>query len=140
MRENKEKAQPMWPAIVKAKCPKCRVGDIYANPIYSLSGQKMHINCPHCGLTYEREPGYFYAAMYVSYAFIVAELITLAVGTSILTGSDNPWLYIIILLGVVGLLAPFNMRYSRVILLHWLTPGLYYHPESSKPSSLKSTP
>ncbi len=82
-------------------------------------------------MTYEREPGYFYGAMYVSYAFVVAELITLAVGTYLLTGSNNPWLYVGILLGVVGLLAPFNLRYSKVILLHWLTPGLHYHPELS---------
>ena len=126
-----EKGLAMWPAIVHAKCPKCRVGDIYASPMYSLGGQKMHTKCPHCGMAYEREPGYFYGAMYVSYAFIVAELVTLAVGTSVLTGSDNPWLYVIILSGVVGLLAPFNLRYSRVILLHWLTPGLHYHPELS---------
>lgn len=121
----------MWPAIVHAKCPRCRVGDIYVGSIYSFSGQKMHTKCPHCGMTYEREPGYFYGAMYVSYAFVVAELITLAVGTYLLTGSDNPWLYVGILLGVVGLLAPFNLRYSKVILLHWLTPGLHYHPELS---------
>lgn len=131
MEKSQEKKMAMWPAIAKAKCPKCRVGDIYENPVYSLSGQKMHVNCPHCGMTYEQEPGYFYGAMYVSYAFIVAELVTLAIGTSVLTDSDNPWLYIIVLLSVVGLLAPFNMRYSRVILLHWLTPGLYYHPELS---------
>jgi uncharacterized protein (DUF983 family) len=131
MEKSQERKLAMWPAIVKAKCPKCRVGDIYEKPVYSLSGQKMHVNCPHCGMTYEREPGYFYGAMYVSYAFIVAELVALAIGTSVLTGSDNPWLYIMVLLGVVGLLAPFNMRYSRVILLHWLTPGLHYHPELS---------
>ncbi len=122
----------MWPAILKAKCPKCRVGNLYANPTYSLNGQKMLTNCPHCGMVYEREPGYFYGAMYVSYAFIVAELVTLAVATSVLTGSHNPWVYVVILLTVVGLLAPFNMRYSRVVLMHWLTPGLRYHPELSK--------
>jgi uncharacterized protein (DUF983 family) len=131
MEKIKEKKLTMWPAIVHAKCPKCRVGDIYASPMYRLGGQKMHPKCPHCGMTYEREPGYFYGAMYVSYALIVAELVTLAVGTSVLTGSENPWLYVFILLGGVGLLAPFNLRYSRVILLHWLTPGLHYHPELS---------
>ncbi|HAL81395.1 MAG TPA: DUF983 domain-containing protein [Mucilaginibacter sp.] len=127
-----EKKIKMWPAIVKAKCPKCRVGNIYATPIYSIFGQKIHTTCPHCGMVYEREPGYFYAAMYISYAFVVAELVTLAVGTSILTGSHNPWLYTLILLSVVGLLAPFNLRYSRVLLLHWLTPGIHYDHELSK--------
>ena len=125
----------MWPAVINAKCPRCRVGAIYTNPIYSLHGQKMLKTCPHCSMVYEREPGYFYAAMYVSYAFIVAELVTMAVAMSVLTGSDNPWLYIVILLSVIGVLAPFNFRYSRIILMHWLTPGVHYHPELSKPNN-----
>ncbi|GAC1310064.1 MAG: hypothetical protein NVSMB24_26590 [Mucilaginibacter sp.] len=128
----KENEKKMWPAIVQAKCPRCRVGKIYAHPMYSFSGQGIYKNCPHCGMLYEREPGYFYSAMYVSYAFIVAELVTLGVGTSILTGSSNPWLYCGVMLSVVAVLAPFNYRYSRVILLHWLTPGLRYRPELSK--------
>lgn len=121
----------MWPAVITGKCPRCRVGNIYKKPMYALFGQKMNKSCPHCGFVYEREPGYFYAAMYISYAFIVAELVTLAVGTSILTGSHNPWLYIAVLLSVTGLLAPYNLRYSRVLLLHWLTPGIKYKPELS---------
>jgi uncharacterized protein (DUF983 family) len=132
MNKVEEKPLKMWPAIIHAKCPKCRVGNLFANPMYSLHGQKMLEKCPHCGMLYEREPGYFYGAMYVSYAFVVAELVTLAVGTSVLTGSNNPWLYTCILLSVVAVLAPFNYRYSRVILLHWLTPGLHYRPELSK--------
>ena len=43
--------------------------------------------CSHCGLVYEKEPGYFYAAMYVGYAFIVAELVSMAVAISVFTGS-----------------------------------------------------
>jgi uncharacterized protein (DUF983 family) len=132
MKKQKEKHLKMWPAMIHAKCPRCRIGKIYTNPMYSLHGQKMLKTCPHCGMVYEKEPGYFYGAMYVSYALIVAELVTLAVGTSILTGSKNPWVYTAVLLSVVGLLAPFNMRYSRVILMHWLTPGLHYRPELSK--------
>ncbi|MDR3696941.1 DUF983 domain-containing protein [Mucilaginibacter sp.] len=125
------KRLPMWPAVITGKCPRCRVGNIYEKPMYSLIGQKINKTCPHCGFVYEREPGYFYAAMYISYAFIVAELVTLAVGTSILTGSHNPWLYIAILLSVTSILAPFNLRYSKVLLLHWLTPGIRYVPEFS---------
>ena len=132
MRKSEEKHLKMWPAIIHARCPRCRVGKIFANPTYSLRGQKILKECPRCGLVYEREPGYFYAAMYVGYAFIVAELVTLAISTYIITGSENPWLYLVIMLSIVAVLAPFNFRYSRVLLLHWLTPGLRYHPEFSK--------
>lgn len=124
----------MWPAIIHCKCPKCRVGDIYANSAYSLKGQHIHESCSHCGFIYEREPGYFYAAMYVGYGFIVAELVTMAIATSVLTGSNNPWLYISLMLSAVAILAPLNYRYSRVLLLHWLTPGIRYRAELSAPN------
>lgn len=127
-----EKKWPMWPAIINATCPRCRRTPMFANKMYGLQGQVMVKACSHCGLTYEIEPGYFYVAMLISYAMNVAEMITLAVALSILTGSDNPWLYVIVILSVALLLSPFNFRYSRVFLLHWLTPGLYYQPELSK--------
>jgi uncharacterized protein (DUF983 family) len=112
--------------IAKARCPRCRRGPIFATSTYSLSGQKMYEKCAHCGLHYEREPGYWYVAMFVSYAFNVAQMVTFAVATYILTGSNSPWLYVAVLMAVVFLLSPFNYRYSRVILLYWLTPGLNY--------------
>lgn len=115
-----------------AKCPRCRTGNMFANSMYGLHGQKMHENCPHCDLKFEREPGYFYVAMFVSYAMNVAQMVTLAVGTYILTGSNNPWLYIGILLSASLILSPINFRYSRLILLYWLTPGLHYNPEKAK--------
>jgi uncharacterized protein (DUF983 family) len=100
--------------------------------MYSFQGQQMHKTCSHCDLTYEREPGYFYVAMFVSYAFNVAQMVTAAVAISVLTGSHNPWLYVTIILAIAVILSPFNFRYSRVILLYWLTPGLHYHPEMSR--------
>jgi len=120
-----------WPAIVHAKCPRCRQGDMFANSMYGFNSQKMNKTCSHCGLNYDREPGYFYVAMFVSYAMNVAEMVTVCVATSVLTGSMNPWFYVVLALSASIILAPFNFRYSRVALLHWLTPGLHYHPEMS---------
>lgn len=129
MEDNK---YPMWPAIVHGKCPYCRRGDMFANPMYSLHGQQPLKNCLHCHRSFEREPGYYYVAMFISYAMNIAEMVTFAVALDILTGSNNPWLYIIVLSSIVIVLSPFNFRYSRVVLLHWLTPGLHYDPELSK--------
>ena len=116
-------------AAMHAKCPKCRTGNMFANSMYSFKGQKMNVNCPHCGFKFETEPGYFYVAMFVSYALNVALLVTLGVGTYILTHSENPWLYIAVLLSVAFILSPVNFRYSRVILLYWLTPNLHFDPK-----------
>jgi len=127
-----EKRWPVWPAFVHAKCPRCRRGEMFANSMYGLHGQVMLKICSHCGLTYEIETGYFYVAMLLSYAMNVAEMITLAIALNVLTGSENPWLYVIVIVSFAFILSPFNFRYSRVILLYWLTPGLHYHPELSE--------
>ena len=128
-------AQPMEVsqgyAALHAKCPKCRRGDMFKNKMY-LSSQKMNETCPHCGFRFEIEPGYFYVAMFVSYAFNIAQMVTLAVALYVLTGSKNPWIYVGVLLGSAVLLSPFNFRYSRVVLLYWLTPGVNYDPNRSR--------
>ena len=113
-------------AALHAKCPKCRTGNMFATDMYSFSGQKMNENCPHCGFHFEIEPGYFYVAMFVSYALNVALLVTLGVGTYVITHSENPWVYIPLLFASAFILSPVNFRYSRVILLHWLTPGVHF--------------
>lgn len=88
----------------------------------------MYKHCPHCGIKFEKEPGYFYVAMYVSYVFVVAELIAACVGTYILTGnSDSPWLYLTVALTAAVVMAPLNYRYSRVVLMYWMTPQFRFN-------------
>lgn len=131
---NNSTAAPLstFRAALQCKCPKCRKGNMFANSTYSLRGQKSFTNCPYCNFQFEIEPGYFYVAMFVSYAMNVAQMVTVAVGTYILTGSESPWLYIVLLLGSAFLLSPFNYRYSRVILLYWLTPNLHFDPKRAE--------
>ena len=118
-------------AALKAKCPRCREGNMFTGKTYSLKAQKMNEVCPHCGLRYEREPGYFYVAMFVSYAFAMAEMIAACVAFYIFTGyMEGPWPYLIATIGTVIVFSPFNYRYSRVVLLYWLTPGLSYQPDA----------
>lgn len=114
--------------MIHSKCPKCRVGNVFEGAAYGFKKQKMHEHCPHCGLKFEIEPGYFYAAMYVSYAFSVAEVVTLGLATGLLTKSESPWVYVLVLLAAILIFAPFNLRYSRLVLLHYLSPKIIYNP------------
>ena len=50
---------------LRLKCPRCGVGSLYAKPF------RMYEDCPHCGLRFEREQGYFVGAIYVNYAATV---------------------------------------------------------------------
>ncbi|HEX8377184.1 MAG TPA: DUF983 domain-containing protein [Pedobacter sp.] len=93
----------------------------------------MNDNCPHCNLKFEREPGYFYVAMFISYAMNVIEMLAAGMLTYAITGNlEDPILYICVIFPVIILLSPINYRYSRVILLYWLTPGLNYNPGSGE--------
>ncbi|HTN72355.1 MAG TPA: DUF983 domain-containing protein [Methylomirabilota bacterium] len=50
---------------LRLKCPRCGIGALYERPF------KMYSVCPHCGLKFEREQGYFVGAIYVNYAATV---------------------------------------------------------------------
>ena len=119
-------------AVIQAKCPRCRRGSIFSGPIYGLKSQQMNTHCPHCNMKFEVEPGYFYAAMYVSYALNVAEGVNIGILTYLVTNQldfEYVWLYMATIIGGCLLLAPFNFRYSRVMLLHWLSPKVKYNPD-----------
>ncbi len=115
-------------ALAKSKCPRCREGNMFEGRVYGLKKQKMNEFCPTCGFKFEIEPGYFYAAMYVSYAFSVAEVVTLALLTAYFTKSESPWVYLGVLFVAIIAFAPFNLRYSRLVLLHFLSPKVSYNP------------
>ncbi len=120
-------------AAVQSKCPRCRRGPMFSTSMYGFKLQKMNDNCPHCNLKFEREPGYFYVAMFISYAMNVIEMLTAAILTYAITGNlESPVLYICVIFPVIFLLSPINYRYSRVILLYWLTPGLNYNARTSE--------
>lgn len=130
------KKTPKLYAIIKGKCPQCRRGAIFTGNIYGFNIQRTNYSCPHCAQRFEIEPGYFYAAMYVSYAMNMIEMISMGFATYYLSGGrldfDSLWLYVgVIFLGSL-LLSPLNYRYSRVILLHWLSPKIKYKAEYDK--------
>ena len=43
--------------------------------IFLLKFPKMHVNCPVCNYKFEKEPGFYIGAMYVSYALGVGEIV-----------------------------------------------------------------
>jgi uncharacterized protein (DUF983 family) len=118
-------------AIVKGKCPHCRRGDIFTGNTYGFNIQRTNTKCGHCNQRFEIEPGYFYAAMYVSYAMNMIEMISMGFVTYYLSGGrldfDSVWLYVGVIFLTSLLLSPFNYRYSRIILLHLLSPKIKYN-------------
>lgn len=120
-----------WQAIAEAKCPQCREGNMFVHSGYKLGNfmfMTMHKKCPSCGLKYEVEPGFFYGAMYISYAFSIAIFVICGVTTYILGNNPDAWIYISVLTVTLILASPFSFRYARVLMLH-LFSGVRYKPK-----------
>ena len=58
-------------SILRQLCPRCRSGKIFPSSIY-CGLPRINDRCPHCGLDFNREAGYFLGAMYISYALALA--------------------------------------------------------------------
>ncbi|MEM6641568.1 MAG: DUF983 domain-containing protein [Bacteroidota bacterium] len=112
-------AESVLSSVLKAKCPKCRKGPVFTHGVFNLPKMfSTHTNCPVCNLRYEKEPGNFYGAMYVSYAFSTG--IFLVIGFVLYYFFDDPSIetYIIVIVSFSLLLFPLNFRYSRIIFLY----------------------
>jgi uncharacterized protein (DUF983 family) len=65
-------------SVIKFKCPRCQEGEfLVSNPYNLKKAGEIREYCNVCGLKYSKEPGFYYGAMYVSYALAVALFVTL---------------------------------------------------------------
>lgn len=104
-------------AILKEKCPRCREGDLFKQPALSVGFYKMHERCSTCNQTFEPEPGFYFGAMFISYAMAVAMSVICWI---ILYFLLNPPFeaYVIVILFVNVVLLPFIFRFSRTLFLY----------------------
>ncbi len=117
-------------SIFKEKCPVCHKGEVFEGRAYNLGKLgKMHTHCPHCGHKYEIENGFFYGAMYVSYALTVAVSVATFVLSYWIFPGFSSWFHIGMIVAVIFLLAPFSFRISRMI---WMNFFSHYDPEKAK--------
>lgn len=119
-------------AMINARCPHCYEGRLFKYKWWNLFNfAQMHENCPRCDLRYEVEPGFFYGAMYISYAFTVGIML---IGGVIVFNffNDPPAMGYVVPITIFSLvMVPFNFRTARVIFIH-LFSGISYEQESIK--------
>lgn len=102
----------------RGKCPRCGEGAVFKQPLLSIHFADMHDSCPQCQATFQPEPGFYFGAMFVSYAITVA----LMVATSMVLWlffdvSTN--VYIASFIIVTLLFSPLSYRWSRLLWLYW---------------------
>jgi uncharacterized protein (DUF983 family) len=107
---------------VANKCPKCHKGQVFENnnPYSFKNGLKMNKICPVCGSRYEKETGFFYGAMYVSYALQVAFFTTLFTLNYLFFNLEAGVLVAIVIVVVVSLF-PVTFRSSRIMWISMFT-------------------
>jgi uncharacterized protein (DUF983 family) len=110
-------------AMLQCKCPRCQSGPMFKHSSTKLTKfMQMHEFCPQCNLRFEIEPGFFWGAMYVSYAITTGlMLITCAI---LVWGFNDPdfWVYVTCIVTVMLGSLPWVFRYSRMLMLYVFSP------------------
>jgi uncharacterized protein (DUF983 family) len=101
------------------KCPRCRKGDIFIQPLKFKSFLEMPETCSNCGQKTMPEPGFYYGSMFISYIF-TAFLYLGIVGSLIyfLDWSVNQSFLFLILFVILTYIP--TTRLSRSVWIHFI--------------------
>jgi len=113
--------------VLNGTCPHCGQTKVFktkGNP-FIMKLPVMHERCEKCNYSFHREPGFYFGAMYTSYALTVAEMVTVFVlGLLLNIGFFNIFLGVVL---AVLLLSTFNYKMSRLM---WL--NMFYSKEDEE--------
>ncbi|PCJ67897.1 MAG: DUF983 domain-containing protein [Bacteroidetes bacterium] len=110
-------------AFIGGKCPQCRKGNVFTHKGTNLRHfRDMNTHCPSCKVKFESEPGFFWGAMYFSYAYSVASFII--IGFFFFTLSDDVHLgyYIGTVIAYTLVTSPMSFRLSRLLMMYIAAP------------------
>lgn len=104
--------------VFQEKCPKCNQGLTFKKTQSIFKIPEMHENCSNCGYHFEREPGYFIGALYISYALAVFQgLIAFLIMYTVFPGLNVVWILTGIF-AVIVLFAKKNYKWSRILYIY----------------------
>lgn len=116
-------------SIFGMTCPRCQESKLFEDPNpYNFSKIfDMPERCDKCGQKYEVEPGFYYGAMYVSYALSIAFLVSVFVAMLVLYPDFTVTEYLVIGIGGLILLTPPIFRLARAV---WINFFVKYDPNA----------
>ncbi len=99
------------------KCPRCRQGKIFTEPLDFKNPLSMPARCQYCDLRTEPEPGFYYGALMVSYIVSSFMLLSITLLLVFYFGwSENAAFGLMLFLAVISYLK--ILRGSRSMWLH----------------------
>jgi hypothetical protein len=84
----------------------------------------MHERCPRCGLRYQREPGYFLGAMYISYFLSIPPVLALV----LLIWHVSGWPFDVVLVAALVAWLPFVPAITRWARVLWIYFDRHFDP------------
>lgn len=115
-------------SMLAQRCPRCHRGPLFLHSAFNLSKfTEMPTKCPVCGQVYEPEPGFYWGAMYISFAFSTAIMLVTGFLVYHLLNDPAVWVYVTSVAVLTVVLAPLSLRYSRTLMLY-LFGGTGYDP------------
>lgn len=105
-------------ALATLKCPRCHKGNMFthSNMYIWKTSHLMPETCACCEQSMEPETGFYYGAMYLSYALYVALFVPSFLITVLL---DLPYLeFLIFFVFLIVLISPYIFRLSRACYLY----------------------
>ena len=103
-------------SIFRFRCPRCLKGDFFESKIYDLRKLGNVLNeCPKCKVNYIPEPGFYFGAMYVSYALGVAIFVAVWAISNWFFGDVSVWVEISVLVFLIVALSPLLFSLSKIM-------------------------
>ena len=107
---------PKLYSIFKLRCPKCLKGQFFESHVYDLKKLgNVRNECPKCKVNYIPEPGFYFGAMYVSYALGVVVFVAIWAGANWFFSDVSVWTQITILTILIVVLSPLIFALSKII-------------------------
>ena len=108
-------------SVLKLKCPRCQIGNLFNNPGLLVFSRilEMPDKCPHCKQDFKLEPGFYTAALWISYPIVLIIFIPLIILGFSLDSMNSffKFLYPLIIVFSFMLQIPL-MRIARAVLLN----------------------
>lgn len=110
---------------LRLRCPLCGTGKLFRGRFM------MHKACPHCGLVFEREPGFFLGSIYINYG-LTALIVSIAYPVLLLSGAvrEKP-----LLMGAISFTVVFPMLLFPWARSLWLGFDQWHDPREAPPAA-----
>ena len=112
-------------SVLFFKCPACHEGDFFLSHPYDLTkAGDIYKSCSVCQTKFSKEPGFYYGAMYVSYAIAVGLSLSIYLLFNVFNYDISVELFLLVYSVFILLSSPLIYALSKII---WANIFIKFH-------------